>query len=128
MTTKNKLKIEQVLRNNPQQPVVIVGEYEANTENSIFLVAETDERELHIPSGWHLQLEEIARQDKAYLVIGNLDEVDYKKQEQFVGLLKDRRAGNYKLPMNVQIIMPITDKNRLSDKICSLSLVWDMKQ
>lgn len=127
MTTKTKLKLEQVLRNNPLQPLVIAGNEIPEMENSISLMASVDERELHIPSGWHKLLEMKAQNQKAYLVIESLDEVDCEKQEQFAGLVKDRRAGNYKLPANVQIVIPVRDKSRLSKKIQLLSLIWDIE-
>ena len=58
------------------------------------------------------------------MVIENLDEISMTQQEQFIGLIKDKRAGIYKLPTNVQIIMPVKNCNAVSEKIKKLSLVW----
>lgn len=127
MTTQTALKLEQVLNNNPQQPVIVIGASDLKISNFIDLPADIDERELHIPSHWHKRLNIKAENNKAVLFIGNLDSVPLQKQEQFARLLKDRRAGNYKLPANVQIVISASDKNRLSEKICSLALVWDAR-
>lgn len=127
MTTKTELKLEQVLRNNPLIPIVIAGKKGFEAENFVPLPAGINERELHIPSGWHKLLDLQAQDERVYLVIEGLDEAAPVDQDKFTGLLKDRRAGNYKLPANAQIVIPVRDKEKLSEKIRALVLVWDIK-
>ena len=127
MSTKAELKLEQVLRNNPLQPLVLAGKGTFEGENCLALSATTDERELHIPSGWHKQLDLLAQTGKVYLLIEGMGEIAASEQDKFAGLLKDRRAGNYKLPDNAQIIIPVKDIKTLSNKIQTLALVWDAK-
>lgn len=124
MVTKSRFLLEQFLNNNQQQPLLIVSAIKFEPYNFITLPADIDERELHLKSEWQTLLSQKAEKDKTYLVIANLDEVSLAKQEQFIGLIKDKRAGNYKLPANVQIIMPVKNCDAISEKIKKLSLVW----
>lgn len=124
MITKSRFLLEQFLNNNQQQPLLIVSNIKFEPYNFMVLPADIDERELHVQSEWQTQLNQIAKKDKAYLVIENLDEISMTQQEQFIGLIKDKRAGIYKLPTNVQIIIPVKNCNAVSEKIKKLSLVW----
>lgn len=124
MVTKSRFLLEQFLNNNQQQPLLIVSAIKFEPYNFIALPADIDERELHLKSEWQTQLNQIAKKDKAYLVIENLDEISMTQQEQLIGLIKDKRAGIYKLPTNVQIIMPVKNCDAISEKIKKLSLVW----
>lgn len=62
-----------------------------------------------------------------YLVIDALDTLPTGIQHKFLPLLKDRRAGLYKLPPHVQIIMPVRHLENISDKIKAVSLSWTVK-
>ena len=124
MATKSRFLLEQFLNNNQQQPLLIVSNMKFKPYNFVNLPAETEERELHVKSEWQLLLNKKAESGKAYLVITNLDEVSITQQELFIGLIKDKRAGSYKLPINVQIIMPVKNGDVISEKIKKLSLVW----
>lgn len=126
MDKKAELKLMQVLQNNPAHPLVIAGESDIRLENFVSLDAGIDERELHLPTHWHKLLETKSKSKKAYLIISGLDKIDGARQEIFAPLLKDRRAGNFKLPANVQIVVPVADKSKLSRRILSLALVWDI--
>lgn len=127
MDTKAEVKLKQVLSSNPGHPLLLIGASGFEFENYVGLSASIDERELHIPMNWHKLLEKKAQKSKAYLIIEGLEQLGEQKQEKFAGLLKDRRAGGYKLPANVQIIIPVAEKNKISKKIQSLSLLWEIK-
>lgn len=124
MVTKSRFLLEQFLNSNQQMPLLIVSTIKFEPYNFIALPADIDERELHVKSEWQTLLSQKAENAKVYLVIENLDEVSTAKQEQFIGLIKDKRAGGYKLPANAQIIMPVKNSNAISEKIKKLSLVW----
>lgn len=126
MDKKTELKLRQVLQNNNKHPLVIAGDVHIGFKDFTCLDAQIDERELHIPTNWHSLLASKAQNKRNYLLISGLDTVEYRQQEIFLSLLKDRRADNFKLPENVQIIIPVADKNKLSPRILSLVLVWDV--
>lgn len=128
MTEKEKIKLEQVLVNNPAHPVIVVGVQNVGEENSIVLAAGVNERDLHMPSFWQKITDLKARNNSVRLVIEGLDELMPVEQEKFLPLIKDRRAGNYKLPANVQIVIPVADKGKVCSKIQSLSLVWEVRE
>lgn len=127
MNIKTEVKLKQILENNPSHTIILVGDDDLNLENSVQLSAAVDERELHIPMVWHKLVDMKAKKAKTYLIIEGLDQLDEQKQEKFAGLLKDHRAGNYKLPANVQIVIPVREKDKVSQKIQSLSLLWEIK-
>lgn len=127
MEMKAEFKLKQVLAANPAQTVIVVGAPDFEIDNYVSLSADIDERELHIPMHWHKLIEMKAKKPKAYLLIEGLDRLDDIAQQKFAGLLKDRRAGNYKLPANVQIVIPVAQREKVSAKIQSLSLVWEVK-
>lgn len=128
MTEKEKIKLEQVLANNPAHPVIVAGTQNAGEENSVVLAADMNERDLHMPSFWQKITDLKARNNTVRLVIEGLDALAPAEQEKFVPLIKDRRAGNYKLPANVQIVIPVAEKGRVCPKIQSLSLVWEVRE
>lgn len=127
MDTKAEVKLKQVLSSNPDHPLLLIGANGFKFENYVELSASIDERELHIPTNWHKLLEKKAQKTKVYLIIKGLEQLEEQKQEKFAGLLKDHRAGGYKLPANVQIIIPVAEKDKISKKIQSISLLWKIK-
>ncbi|MBP3515131.1 MAG: hypothetical protein J6K65_02875 [Alphaproteobacteria bacterium] len=126
MNTK-KMLFEQVLDNNPRHPVILAGNTELSLPSCVFMPADIAERELFIPSDWSKALDFEAQRGKAYLLIEGLDKLAPAQQRKFCMLLKNRRAGNYKLPDNVSIVIPVADKSGLSAEILSLSLLWDVE-
>ncbi len=118
---------EQVLDNNPRHPVILAGNTELSLPSCVFMPADIAERELFIPSDWSKALDFEAQRGKAYLLIEGLDKLAPAQQRKFCMLLKNRRAGNYKLPDNVSIVIPVADKSGLSAEILSLSLLWDVE-
>lgn len=127
MSIRAVLQLERVLADNPLQPVIVVGSLSGKGEMSVVLPATVAERELHIPTAWHKELDFKAKEEKAYLVIEGLDGLSPERQEKFVSLIKDRRAGNYKLPANAQIVMPVAAEENVAPKIRMLSLLWEIK-
>lgn len=127
MVSKSRFLLEQFLRNNQQQPLLIASDIKFEPYNFVALPAEIEERELHLKSEWQSLLNKKSESGKVYVLITNLDEVSAAKQEQFIPLLKDKRAGRYKLPANAQIIMPVKNDAKISEKIKKLSLVWKVE-
>lgn len=127
MNNKKKMLFEQVLDNNPLHPVILAGCEDLSLPSCVFMPADIAERELFIPSDWSKMLDFEAQNGKAYLLIEGLDRLEPAQQNKFCMLLKNRRAGNYKLPDNVRIVIPVTDKSGLSGDILSFSLLWDVE-
>lgn len=125
VNVKSKIVLEQIMRNNPLQPLIVVGQCEFNEENAVFMDADIAQRELHFPTEWKQKIVSAAN-DIVYLVIKNPDVLDLEEQNKFVGLLKDRRAGNFKLPSNVRIVIAVNNLNALNQNLKKLALVWEI--
>lgn len=123
MNIAQKLKLAHILQDN-QLPLLIEGMADFEFDNSVSIMANITERELYYPSGWDKELSHCAKTGKAYLVIKGLDKISVKAQEKFITLIKDLRAGNYKIPENVQIIILVNDKSLISQKILNLIISW----
>lgn len=129
MTQAQSMKLKQVLENNRKWPLIIVGAPEAYFQEDICLSADLSASELYQMGGqipvWIQVLNDVVTQKgQARLVIEGLDQLEKVEQEKFVTLLKDKRAGTYQLPTSVQIVMPVTDKAKIADKIQAISLSW----
>ncbi|MBQ8480917.1 MAG: hypothetical protein IJ532_00085 [Alphaproteobacteria bacterium] len=122
----SKIFLEQILRNNPLQPLIVVGKCAFNDEYAVFIDADIDERELHIPTQWKEEIQAIDSSNSVYLVVQNLDTQSFDEQKKFVGLIKDRRAGNFKLGNNVHIVISISDLNKVAPELKKLSLLWEI--
>lgn len=134
MQKKNHLKLNRLLSDNRTVPLILAGLTADTFENGIRLPADTDEGALHLSNmfmpPWMKAVEKVASQTgKAvcYLVIDGLDTVSQVEQEKFLPLLKDRRAGLFKLPSNIQIVMPVQNAMSVSQKIKAVSLSWALK-
>lgn len=117
MDTNDKIKFTQILKNNPTQSILLETDDDMGLENVIPLSAVIPERELHIPTRWHQKVLMKGTQEKVYLLIENIDKISKNEQEKFVPLLKDKRAGNFKLPTNVQIIISAHSLADVSENI-----------
>ena len=118
-----KIKFSQMLKNNPQHAVLTETGGGLDLKHTVVLPANIEERELHIPSHWHQKLlMQLSMVDKVYLMIEDIDKISAKEQEKFVSLLKDRRAGNFKLPDGVQIVISCSHMNQVCDSIKKLAL------
>ena len=122
----SKIFLEQILHNNPLQPLIVAGKCAFNDEYAVFLDADIDERELHIPTVWKEKIEAIDSCNSVYLVVKDMDTQSFDEQKKFAGLLKDRRAGNFKLGNNVHIVISAGDINKISPELKKLSLIWEI--
>lgn len=129
MMQSQVIKLKKVLNNNRAWPLMLVGASADQFKDAVILTADTDEKELHpsnkqVPA-WITRLEELADDGKAcYLIIEGLDTVSKDVQNKFLPLLKDRRAGVYKLPQSAQILIPTKDVAAVSGNIKTLALSW----
>ncbi len=122
MMSEQMIKLAQVLRNNKNWPLIVVGVVSDDFKNAYHIPAIIEEDDLYRKTNWERQLS-----DKDILLIDGMDDISLSEQEKFVPLIKNKRIGSFQLPDNVQIVMPVRDKANLSAKICSLSLVWEVK-
>ncbi len=63
------------------------------------------------------------KKHKSFLVVDGLDNVTETEQEKFVPLLKDRQILSYKLPDDVQILIPVKEVEAVSKTIQSLTFL-----
>ena len=126
MDKKTKIMLEQVLRNNPYNPIILVGLSDDVFENTVVLSADIDARELNVTTDWYKKFAPFSNAERVCLQICGLDKLEKDEQMKFAGLLKDRRIGSYKLPDNVQIVILADDLVNISERIKSLALVWNV--
>lgn len=152
MTQTELLKLRQVLKNNRTTPLIIGTASQSNSDisakaladdvisnisahlfaNAITIDASILEADLHksnahTPPWIEETAQKTANSTSCYLVIDALDTMPTDIQHKFLPLLKDRRAGLYKLPPHVQIVMPVRHLENVSDKIKAVSLSWTVK-
>lgn len=106
--------LNKVLNSNTTWPLIVVGAAAQPAPNATIIPATISERDLHTDT---LVI-------KQFLVIDGLDQISTKQQEKFIKLLKDRRTGMRKLPLDTRIIIPITDANKLAHNIKQLALIY----
>lgn len=123
----SQIKLKQVLENNRKWPLVIAGS-SADDFDGVVLSARSGEKELY-KNGLYtpVWISALESEGADMLVIEGLDEISPDEQENFISLLKDRRAGTYKVSDHVQIVIPVKEKEKLSSKIQSLTIPWVMK-
>lgn len=100
---------------------------DAVTIDASVLEADLHKSNAHTPLWMQETAQKTANGAHCYLVIGALDTLPTDTQHKFLPLLKDRRAGLYKLPPHVQIVMPVRRLENVSDKIKAVSLSWTVK-
>lgn len=152
MTQTELLKLRQVLKNNRTTPLIIgtVSQFDSDMLAKVFadgaipnisahlfadavtIDASILEADLHKSNAYTPPwMQETAQKTEngafCYLVIDALDTLAADTQHKFLPLLKDRRAGLYKLPPHVQIVMPVRHLENVSDKIKAVSLSWTVK-
>lgn len=120
-----KIKLKSVVESNPTWPLIIVGASVGDFEG-VGMPAKISPRTLN-NGRWVKDLGKMgAGLTRFALVIDGVDEIGVRAQEKFIRLLKDRRAGMYKLPDNVQIIMPVKSLARVSPDLCKLSIIYNV--
>lgn len=119
-----EIKLSNVLRDNTAHPLIIIGKFSLNNTPVITLSADINVRELHTPAAWQSALDAASAAGEACLLIKDLDSVAFAEQKHFMSLLKDRRAGSYKLPASARIIITAASETRIAPEIKSVALLW----
>lgn len=152
MTQTELLKLRQVLKNNRTTPLIIGTVSQSDSDisakaladdvisnisahlfaDAVTIDASILEADLHKSNAYTPPwMQETAQKTEngafCYLVIDALDTLPTGIQHKFLPLLKDGRAGLYKLPPHVQIVMPVKHLENISDKIKAVSLSWTVK-
>ena len=70
-----------------------------------------------VPS-WYLDL--TCDSSSKFLVINNIDLISKEEQLKFIELLKDREVCEYKIPDNVVIVLCVSNKGNIDERIYSL--------
>jgi len=122
MKANEKIKFTQILNNNPTYPVLIKTEGNLDLDNMVKLPTETPVSELIVPTRWNEKLLMKGTDKKIYLCIENIDKISAEEQEKFIPLIKDKRAGNFKLPNNVQIVISAKDFDKVAAQIKKFAL------
>ena len=119
--------LNQFLANNKDCPLLIETTLSLIDNQHIMLSANTNFRTILLSNEFN-KLNHSGDNDHSYLVITDIENVSFEKQQNFVNLIKNRRLGQYKLPQNIQIIIPVKNKNKIIPDITKLSLVWSTIQ
>ena len=127
MNNKTKIMLNQFLANNKDCPLLIETTLSLIDNQHIMLSANTNFRTILLSNEFN-KLNHSGDNDHSYLVITDIENVSFEKQQNFVNLIKNRRLGQYKLPQNIQIIIPVKNKNKIIPDITKLSLVWSTIQ
>lgn len=98
--------------------VVVFNNEVEGLENFVIMKAKVSDKFLFgSPVGNPIFKEMLEEKSKlsglVYFVIYGIDEVSTKKQERFLGIVKDREFEGYKLPQNCIIVFTVNDKNSL---------------
>lgn len=121
-----KIKLKMLMENNHRWPLVIGGATASDIRGGAVMPANISVRDLNTGE-WVAELEIMGRgRDWFPMVIDGLDKLTSASQEKFIRLVKDRRAGIYKLPNNIQIIIPVKDIARVSQEIQKLALIYNV--
>ena len=133
MTKEQKQKLDSVLKNNTDWPIIVEGATPNNFNNNVVLLANTPSKDLGVyPSEnglefplWLKNLVEQSKTEHTFLVVDGMDCVDQNQQNLFYGILKQKGVNGYKFAKNVQIVLTVASggSEKLSHKIKSLALI-----
>lgn len=135
MENNQKQKIMEVIHNNSKWPIILEGVGCDAFKSSVKLSAFIPSQELGlIPNSkgfsapvWLKELRQKSKRLKrAFLVISDMESLDFTLQEKFYGLLKYRGINGYSFSENVQILIPIKmgTADKISPKIKSLTILY----
>ena len=122
MNAKEKIKFTQILKNNPTYSVLVKTDTKLELDNMIKLPVALPASELAVPTRWNQKVLMKENDEKVYLCIENIDKISIDEQEKFLPLIKDKRAGNFKLPANVQIVISAKDFAKVAPQIKKFAL------
>lgn len=118
-----KIKLKTVLESNRTHPIILVG-VTADQLDGAVMPASISPRDLNTGT-WPDELADmVAARGNVTLVIDGIDTLSPATQAKFLPLVKDRRSGQHKLPAPVQILIPVSDLNRVADEIQRVALVY----
>jgi len=123
MDNKTKIMLKQFLANNKDCPLLIETTLSLEDNGYVVLSANMDFRTILSLGEWQNKFK-CYDKSHSYLVITDMEDLSFEKQQNFVCLIKNRRLGQYKLPQNMQIIIPVKNKDKILPDIKKLSLVW----
>lgn len=124
--SSKKIKLKMLVENNRKWPLIIGGATANDFSKSAVMPATISDRDLHTGQ-WVAELETMGRgREFVQMVIAGMDKLFPDEQLKFVRIVKDRRAGMYKFPANVQIIIPVADVSRVCREIQKLSLIYNV--
>jgi hypothetical protein len=110
----NKDLIE-LQRGCPATAVVVFGDEYKSLGNVVIMKAKISDRNLFGMANnepiFKDKLEEVSKVSKlVYFVIDGIDKLFFGQQNRFLGLVKDREFGGYKLPKNCIIVFTAESK------------------
>lgn len=124
--SSNKIKLKMLVENNRKWPLIIGGATANDFSKPAVMPATISPWDLNTGQ-WVAELETMGRgREFVQMVIAGMDKLTPDEQLKFVRIVKDRRAGMYKFPANVQIIIPVADVSRVCREIQKLSLIYNV--
>lgn len=126
------LKLNDILNNNSQWPLIIEGGSSNDFPSPVIIPATTPSSELGlIPSEhglkypfWAMEIKLKAQKSKKIIVcIDNLDAIPLEEQEKFYGMIKYKGVNGFKFPENAQIIITVSNANKISKRLANLCLI-----
>ena len=136
MTEEMKSKLVKILKDNTKWPLIIEGVSSANFPTSIVVPATTPSSELGIIPGetglkypaWAMEIMIKAKKSKKIIVcIDGLDEISQEEQEKFYGMIKYKGVNGFKFPEGTQIIITAKNTKKISKRISSLALSFEVE-
>ncbi|MBQ7659334.1 MAG: hypothetical protein IJS26_01125 [Alphaproteobacteria bacterium] len=112
ISSKQKEKLDEVLKNNAKWPLIIEGAEAGDFEDAYVMSGSVEERMLYTKDVWLKFLK-----GKKYLVLDGIDALDLAEQLKFENLLKNRGLGGAYLPDTVQIVVPVLSVKKLNPKL-----------
>ena len=118
---KNIEELKKILKASQSISLVVVGSTAKDFDftDKTIVSASIVERDLFDSEDFYLKCI-----SKPLLLIDGLDTIGEQEQEKFVGLIKDRSVWSSRLPENVQIVITVKSKRKLSKKIQNLIWFW----
>ena len=122
MSSKQQIMINHILKNNQNIPVVIPVDSANVFFNQKVLSAFVPEKDLFSKSFFDSFCFSLT--EKTFLIIESMDEIKKEEQMKFLTLFKDCRIGGVKLPLQVQIVIPMHKASNLTDVLAKFCLIY----
>lgn len=120
-----KIKLQALLECNTYWPLIVGGASVRDFDGPV-MPATISPRDLNT-GNWVAELRQIgAGMETLRVIIDGMDNIGVRAQEKFIRLVKDRRAGMFKLPDNVQIVIPVKSVENVSPALRRLAIIYDV--